>query len=86
MSLRFRAALSRNAASSPAGFDGSNRNYFFQRMNQGKSPGNDGITVGLLKAIWDEIEGHFFMAVNESITKGELSASQKQSMEDHEPS
>jgi exonuclease III len=52
----------------------------FQRMNPGKSPGNDGLTVGILKQLWDELEDFFYDAAMESIVKGELTASQRQSI------
>ena len=52
----------------------------FQKMNPGKSPGNDGLTVGLLKSVWDEVENYFYDSVMESIIKGKLPTSQRQSV------
>ena len=52
----------------------------FKKMHAGKSPGNDGLTVGLYRKMWEEIKGHLHEALMEGLTEGELSPSQKQSI------
>jgi exonuclease III len=52
----------------------------FQRMHQGRSPGTDGLTVSLYKALWDILEESFFQAAIEGFHEGELSSSQKKSI------
>lgn len=52
----------------------------FKHLNAGKSPGNDGLTVGLYKVLWEEIKTHLHEALKEGLREGELSTSQKQSV------
>ena len=54
------------------------RNILFKDLKAKKSPGNDGITVGLLQSQWDLLEPYFMDCLNFAIVTGELSASQKQ--------
>ncbi len=56
------------------------RKALFGNMKEGKAPGNDGLTSGLYKAIWPKIDKLFHTAVLESMSKGSLSSSQKQSI------
>ena len=50
------------------------------KMQTGKSPGNDGLTLGLYQAIWDKIEPYFFKSLTASLEQGELPLSQRQSI------
>ena len=43
-----------------------------------RTPGNDGLTAGLYKCHWKLLEPYFMACLDESITQGELSHSQKQ--------
>ena len=54
------------------------RNILFKDLNKKKSPGNDGITVGLLQTRWELLEPYFMSCVNYAIEVGELSPSQRQ--------
>ena len=56
------------------------RNILFKDLKAKKSPGNDGITVGLLKTQWDLLEPFFMECLNYAIETGELSATQKQGL------
>ena len=49
-----------------------------RNMKEGKAPGNDGLTVGLYKAIWPDIKDTFKEAVEEAIVEGELPTSMRQ--------
>jgi hypothetical protein len=50
------------------------------KLNSGKSPGNDGLTVGIYKIFWSYLKQSYYDALMEAINKGELSTSQKQSV------
>jgi len=52
----------------------------FKSMNPGKSPGNDGLTVGLYKALWAELKDPLYQSVKEGIRKGRMGPSQTQSV------
>jgi hypothetical protein len=52
----------------------------FSRMNPGKSPGNDGLTVAFYKKFWSELKLLLFESLKASIEMGELSSSQKRSI------
>ena len=54
------------------------RNILFKDLNKKKSPGNDGITVGLLQTRWELLEPYFMNCINYAIELGELSPSQRQ--------
>ena len=54
------------------------RNILFHGLNRKKSPGNDGLTVGLLQVLWELLEPYFMDCIHEAIEKGELSNSQRQ--------
>ena len=47
---------------------------------ENKSPGNDGLTVEFYKQFWNSICVYRTDAINEGITEGEMSISQKQSV------
>jgi len=55
-------------------------NILFKEMHQGKSPGNDGLTVGLYQACWKEIKEPLLNSLREGLKEGGLSVSQKQSV------
>ena len=55
-------------------------NVVFKSMHQGKSPGNDGLTLGIYQLAWKYIKKFVFKSFKESMTIGELSAPQKQSV------
>jgi len=52
----------------------------FQKMKTGKSPGNDGLTVGLYRTIWPWIADHFMATIRHALEMGELAKSQTQSV------
>jgi len=52
----------------------------FQKMQIGKSPGNDGLTVGLYRTIWPWIADHFMATIQHALKVGELAKSQTQSV------
>jgi len=54
------------------------RNILFKDLNKKKSPGNDGITAGLLQTRWELLEPYFMNCINYAIELGELSPSQRQ--------
>ncbi len=56
------------------------RKALFGSMKEGKAPGNDGLTSGLYRAIWHEVEGLFFDATKEALEKGTLAPTQRQSI------
>ncbi len=56
------------------------RKALFNSMKEGKAPGNDGLTSGLYRAIWQEIETPFFEATKEAMKKGKLAPQQRQSI------
>jgi len=49
-------------------------------MKQGKSPGNDGLTVGFLRTFWPQLKEVMWSAMKHSIAEGTLSPSQQQSV------
>jgi len=49
-------------------------------MQQGKSPGNDGLTVGFLRTFWPQLKEAMWRAMQHSIAEGILSPSQQQSV------
>ena len=49
-------------------------------MEVGKSPGNDGLTVGCLRAIWTTVSPVMIAAFEEALKDGEMATSQKQSV------
>jgi len=49
-------------------------------MNPGKSPGNDGLTVGLFKALWAALKDPYYLSLREGIEKGQMGTSQRQSV------
>jgi hypothetical protein len=52
----------------------------FQRMNDGKSPGSDGLTVAFYKKFWENLKEPFFKCLVASLKEGELTVSQKRSI------
>ena len=50
------------------------------QMNNGKSPGSDGITIEFYKQFWDCIKKYVVNSLNYSYDKGELSTLQSQSL------
>ena len=52
----------------------------FSRMNTGKSPGNDGLTVAFYKKFWSSLKNYFLSSLAASIEIGELTESQKKSI------
>jgi len=52
----------------------------FQRLNPGKSPGSDGLTVAFYKTFWDKLKFPFFRSLSSSIESGSLSNSQRRSI------
>ena len=54
------------------------RHILFKDLNSKKSPGNDGITVGLLQSKWELLEPYFMDCIETAIEHGELAPSQKQ--------
>jgi len=52
----------------------------FKKLNDGKSPGNDGLTVKFYKTFWKNIKSLVSGSILEGIKLGNLSASQKQSI------
>jgi len=52
----------------------------FQKMKVGKSPGNDGLTVGLYRTLWPWIADHFMATIWHALRTGELAKSQTQSV------
>ncbi len=56
------------------------RKALFGSMKEGKAPGNDGLTAGLYRAIWPEVEDLFWKATQEAMNKGKLTPSQRQSV------
>jgi len=55
-------------------------NILFTKLNEGKSPGNDGLTVGFYKHFWPQIKSLVCDSILAGIEKGEMSATQKQSI------
>ena len=55
-------------------------NVVFKSMHKGKSPGNDGLTLGLYMIAWKCIKKDLVKSLQGSIRVGELSAPQKQSV------
>ena len=49
-------------------------------MAEGKVPGSDGLTVAVLKKFWTELGDPLTECLLEGLERGELSASQKQSV------
>jgi len=49
-------------------------------MQQGKSPGNDGLTVGFYRTFWKHLKGPCWEAMQEGLARGELAPSQKQTV------
>ena len=49
-------------------------------MSDGKSPGNDGLTVEFYKFFWEDIKSILFDSLRYSRNVGELSTSQRQSI------
>ena len=47
-------------------------------MNNGKSPGNDGLTKEFYMCFFNEIFNQLIAALNDSFTVGQLSTSQRQ--------
>ena len=56
------------------------KNALFTSMKEGKAPGNDGLTSGLYRAIWDKVDNLFFEATKEALEKGTLTTTQRQSI------
>ena len=52
----------------------------FGRMNPGKSPGCDGLTVAFYKKFWDFLKVPLFRCLEASVIRGELTSSQKKSV------
>ena len=65
---------------SPRISEGEIKNVLFEKMNPGKSPGNDGLTVAFYKRFWDRLGEHYLASITEALEKGQLSSSQKQSV------
>ena len=55
-------------------------NVVLKSMHQGKSPGNDGLTLGIYTLAWKFIKKPLLKSLQESVKIGELSAPQKQSV------
>ena len=55
-------------------------NVVLKSMHQGKSPGNDGLTLGIYILAWKFIKKFVLKSFRESIKIGELSAPQRQSV------
>ena len=55
-------------------------NVVLKSMHQGKSPGNDGLTLGIYVLAWKYIKKFVLKSFKESMRIGELSAPQKQSV------
>ena len=51
-----------------------------EAMQDGKSPGNDGLSTEFYKAFWEDIKQPFFASIIESRIKGSLSNSQRQAI------
>ena len=52
----------------------------FKLMKEGKSPGNDGLTVAFYRGFWPSISGMVIGSLKEGWAKGKLSNSQRQSV------
>ena len=52
----------------------------FKEMKEGKAPGNDGLTVSCYKAIWSDVADKMLESFNESLLKGTMATSQRQSI------
>ena len=55
-------------------------NVVHKTMHQGKSPGNDGLTVGYYQLAWKYIKDFLFKSIQEGLHKGQLTTSQRQSV------
>jgi len=55
-------------------------NIVFKKMHQGKSPGNDGLTLGLYQVLWSHLKDPLLKSLREARIKGQMSNSQKQSI------
>jgi len=49
-------------------------------MQRGKSPGNDGLTIGFYRTFWQQLKDPFWQTISDGIDKGELSPSQRQTV------
>jgi hypothetical protein len=56
------------------------KHILFQKMNSGKSPGNDGLTEQLYRTLWEHIGEHLTESIRSAVVKGELSPSMRQSV------
>ena len=52
----------------------------FKKLNPGKSPGSDGLTVGYYKVLWEELKSSLLQCLEEGMEEGMLSPSQRQSI------
>jgi len=59
---------------------GEIKNTLFKQMKNGKAPGNDGLTVGLYRAMWEQVKQPMWASFQMGLRKGELSLSQRQSV------
>ena len=50
------------------------------RMNPGKSPGSDGLTVAFYLKFWDQLKNHLLRCYEKSIIDGEMTDSQRKSI------
>ncbi len=50
------------------------------KMNPGKSPGGDGLTVAFYRKFWSSLKVPYFNCLTASLTEGELTTSQKKSI------
>lgn len=49
-------------------------------LANGKSPGNDGLTIGLYRVLWKELNGPYLAMLKDTITQSKMQASQSQSI------